>query len=73
MLYNYPASTILDLHFHILSFLGLDVFWPWLFEASGRTVETDLTVPGKPSFPDRFASLTPISLHGTTEISRLIT
>ena len=73
MLYNYPASTILDLHFHILSFLGLDVFWPWLFEASGRTVEIDLTVPGKPSFPDRFASLTPICLHGTTEITRLIT
>ena len=73
MLYNYPASTILDLHFHILSFLGLDVFWPWLFEASGRTVETDLTVPGKPSFPNRVASLIPICLHGTIEIIRLIT
>ena len=73
MLYNYPASTILDLRFYILSFLGIDLFLASLFEASGTDSRNDLTVPGKPGFPNQFASLTPICLYGTTEITRLTT
>ena len=73
MLYNYPASTILDLRFYILSFLGLELFLASLFKASGTDSRTDLTAPGKPSFPDQFASLTPICLHDTTKIIRLTT